>query len=187
MDIAVGDQIVANRGISEVLGVGTVVPPGYVWDGSRDSYNHTLRVEWDTTYAKHLPPQKRWGVKTILPLKGEIRDLILNRSPGPSPPPVVEEPIFAEIAEALERKGQAILYGPPGTGKTWTADRFAKWWGGTRTASQEGAVMNITFHPSYSYEDFVEGFRPVEQENGSVGLQLETGCSATLRACKDEP
>lgn len=38
------------------------------------------------------------------------------------------DPLFLEIADALERKGQAILYGPPGTGKTYYARRFAVWW-----------------------------------------------------------
>lgn len=36
--------------------------------------------------------------------------------------------LFLSIADALERKGQAILHGPPGTGKTYHALRFAKWW-----------------------------------------------------------
>jgi hypothetical protein len=36
--------------------------------------------------------------------------------------------LFLSIADALERKGQAILHGPPGTGKTYHALRFAEWW-----------------------------------------------------------
>ena len=54
-----------------------------------------------------------------------------------SPPPgawtqpnegVVVDPLFVELEEALDDRGQAILYGPPGTGKTWNAHRFALWW-----------------------------------------------------------
>jgi 5-methylcytosine-specific restriction protein B len=46
-------------------------------------------------------------------------------APSTAAPP---EPVFAEIADALERKGQAILFGPPGTGKTYAARRFAVYW-----------------------------------------------------------
>ena len=38
------------------------------------------------------------------------------------------DPLYLQIASALERKGQVILYGPPGTGKTYSARRFAVWW-----------------------------------------------------------
>ena len=48
---------------------------------------------------------------------------------GPNPePPASPDPLLAEIADAMERKGQIILYGPPGTGKTYMARRFAVWW-----------------------------------------------------------
>jgi 5-methylcytosine-specific restriction protein B len=173
VDIADGERIVANRGTSEILGVGTVVPPGYVWDDSREEYKHTVRVDWDTSYAKTIPAQKRWTFKTILPLKAEVRDLILegaNRDSGPAP----KEPIFAEIGSALERRGQAILYGPPGTGKSWTAGRFADWWL-EEASSDSDRFKWITFHPSYSYEDFVEGFRPDEARHESVKLKLQSG------------
>jgi hypothetical protein len=107
-----------------------------------------------------------------------------------------------EIDEALDRKGQLILYGPPGTGKTYTARRFAVWWllrdsPGTDVntvltdpaafaiAEAElaaptadggvGRLTNLTFHPSYAYEDFVEGFKPAPSPDGSLRLALEDG------------
>ncbi len=44
--------------------------------------------------------------------------------------PVIDvvDPLLAEMAEALQRRGQLILYGPPGTGKTYMARRFSVWW-----------------------------------------------------------
>jgi 5-methylcytosine-specific restriction protein B len=46
----------------------------------------------------------------------------------PIPPVSVEvDPVYAELEQALRRRGQAILYGPPGTGKTYTARRAAVW------------------------------------------------------------
>ncbi|HMV79198.1 MAG TPA: AAA family ATPase [Leptospiraceae bacterium] len=79
-----------------------------------------------------------------------------------------------------ERPLNLILYGPPGTGKTYNAlieavkianpsfntdrdrkevkaefDRLRK----------EGRIVFTTFHQSMSYEDFIEGIRPIEPEN----------------------
>jgi 5-methylcytosine-specific restriction protein B len=70
-----------------------------------------------------------------------------------------------------------ILYGPPGTGKTWRAARDAVRLIEPGIAEQDisarhksmvssGQIVWVTFHPSYSYEDFVEGFRPEITEKG---------------------
>lgn len=60
-----------------------------------------------------------------------------------------------ELQELLADKPQLVLYGPPGTGKTYLAERLAKFLAGAR-----GKVRTVQFHPSYGYEDFVEGIRP---------------------------
>ena len=70
---------------------------------------------------------------------------------------------FVEVEELLEDRPQAIFYGPPGTGKTWAALQLAK-----VLAGDESHTRLVQFHPSYAYEDFIEGWRP--NEKGGFGI-----------------
>ena len=74
-----------------------------------------------------------------------------------------------EIQTLLEEKKQVIFQGPPGTGKTFVAQKFAECLAGSRDR-----VTLVQFHPSYAYEDFVQGFRP-KTENGQPGFELRDG------------
>ena len=80
----------------------------------------------------------------------------------------------AEVDEVLDtlraRRPQIILAGPPGTGKTWVAERIGRF----LTGGQPDAVHVVQFHPSYAYEDFVEGLRPVARE-GQVAFEVVPG------------
>lgn len=104
------------------------------------------------------------------------------------PPPPLEG-VARQVVEMLDRKRQVILYGPPGTGKTYHAERIALeiiarhnfnclpsqlsdrqrdlvyGRGGT-----DPYIATCTFHPMYSYEDFIEGYRPAGE-----GFKLEPG------------
>lgn len=55
-----------------------------------------------------------------------------------------------------KRKQQIILQGPPGTGKTFVAERLAR----VLVSDSKGVIEILQFHPSYTYEDFLEGLRP---------------------------
>jgi 5-methylcytosine-specific restriction protein B len=82
-----------------------------------------------------------------------------------------EESDLRAWVEALRRKNQAVFYGPPGTGKTFVAQRLAEHVvGGGR-----GEVDLVQFHPSYAYEDFMQGLRPVRGEDGALSYDLEPG------------
>ena len=81
-----------------------------------------------------------------------------------------------EIDDLLEEKKQVIFQGPPGTGKTFVARALAKC-----LAGEDGdAVTLVQFHPSYAYEDFVQGFRPTLRDDGQAGFEIRNG--ALVRA-----
>ena len=73
------------------------------------------------------------------------------------------------IGKLLDDKRQVIFQGPPGTGKTYVARRLAE-----RLAGSADRVRLVQFHPSYAYEDFVQGFRPALQ-GGQPGFALRNG------------
>jgi 5-methylcytosine-specific restriction protein B len=67
----------------------------------------------------------------------------------------LDPPWLTEVVELLKEKKQIIFQGPPGTGKTYVARRLAQ-----HFEELGGGKEIVQFHPSYAYEDFVEGYRP---------------------------
>ncbi|HTO37835.1 MAG TPA: AAA family ATPase [Brumimicrobium sp.] len=78
----------------------------------------------------------------------------------------------------LEFKKQIILQGPPGTGKTRMAVQLAKELTGlenTTEKEESDQIQIVQFHPSYSYEDFVEGLKPKVGANDQTTFETEDG------------
>lgn len=97
----------------------------------------------------------------------------------------IGEPQFDQMYKALVEKRNAILQGPPGVGKTYIARRLAYAMIGTK---DESRVEMIQFHQSYSYEDFIQGFRP----NSKGQFDLKNGvfyqfCRKAQRDSENRP
>lgn len=84
---------------------------------------------------------------------------------------VAIEPAVEPIVQPLN----LILYGPPGTGKTFLLQtRYRQLILGTDSIDASERIAFVTFHQSYSYEDFVEGIRPVLSD-GQISYQVVDG------------
>jgi hypothetical protein len=117
-------------------------------------------------------------------------------------------PLVTQIVTALATSKNVLLYGPPGTGKTWLVSEViahlknraggvssggrptlktgaAGEQFGTAAGSQIGEIPNnivvewVTFHQSYSYEEFIVGQRP-RPEGGGIVLEPHFGLLMTI-------
>jgi 5-methylcytosine-specific restriction enzyme B len=85
---------------------------------------------------------------------------------------LIDRAWLQEVRDLLWDDKQIVLYGPPGTGKTYLAQHLAEYLSGR----DPQRVKLVQFHPSYSYEDFFEGFRPREDsKSGEVAFRITAG------------
>ena len=170
-------------------------------DADEDPHKVRKGVIWHPQLIKtadlNLPGPK--ALQPIVASKEEvlrrINDAIQGVSPGdpvqdqPREPysidSMLDEGVFLDESELtrimaqLERKQNIILQGPPGTGKTFLAKRLAYALMGERA---EERVASVQFHQSYSYEDFVGGYRPGVNDDDQLVFRPRDG--AFLRLCK---
>jgi 5-methylcytosine-specific restriction protein B len=97
-------------------------------------------------------------VDLVDPLVEAAEELLLDRA------------FLDDIKNLLQETRQVIFYGPPGTGKTFVAQRLA-----SALAGDPARTMLVQFHPSTSYEDFFEGFRPLPASDGGISYALQDG------------
>ncbi len=186
-DIRPNDIVIAAEG-QRVLGIGTVIGEYEYKEGL--SFPHCISVKWLKTLDEKLPNPGEGLRTTVNQCKNIDNLLAIERHIGlPGEDVTVIGPtskkldnltgLIAQIESSLNRKKQIILYGPPGTGKTYWAERaclelasrktFKKSYEDTDETekailvgdgSSKGYVKFCCFHPSYSYEDFIEGIKP---------------------------
>ena len=145
------------------------------WYDKEELNDLDLRSELQTVVPQLRPALDKWMDLYC----GETRTP--NGSPPTGPQPngtmdhlaeglFVDKGFLEEIIGLLEDKGQVIFYGPPGTGKTFLAKRLAEW-----LAPDDSGRALVQFHPSMSYEDFFEGYRPQTGDSGAMTYKLTSG------------
>lgn len=90
---------------------------------------------------------------------------------------LVDRAFVDDVVALLEDKRQVVFYGPPGTGKTFFARKLAE----ALVPDAERRPV-VQFHPSTSYEDFFEGYRPETDTEGVMTYRLQRGPLAELAA-----
>lgn len=120
----------------------------------------------------------------ILPTSGaEDSEEMLGEHPSLESAFGPDDPFVQEADELLQRYAGIIYTGPPGTSKSFVARNVA-----LRLVDLDPKrVLFVQFHPSYQYEDFVEGFVPARDGKGFVLVEkhLLEMCSAA-RAKPDQ-
>ena len=189
-----GDVVFAKRGRSVVIGRG-IVEGDYEVEENGDSYPSTRRVRWTRGGEWHtespLPMKTLTDITAYPGLVEKLNSFFENEAgeteegaeeveyPAYTPDDFLSEVYmdaerYKTLVNVLRAKKNIILQGAPGVGKTFAAKRLAYSMMGAKNIER---VMMVQFHQSYSYEDFIEGFRPNAQ-----GFDLEKG--AFYRFCK---
>ena len=187
-EMEIGDIIFVKKGTKKIIGRG-VVSSEYIFDDSRKEYSHIHKVRW--THKGEWDHEGKIVTKTLTDVTPytdyykKIEGNFIEGSSGGLPPDVLlpqyesynaekflsevymSKEKYATLNNLLIRKKNLILLGAPGVGKTFAAERLAYSMMGEKDKSR---VLVVQFHQSYSYEDFIMGYRPTEQ-----GFSLSKG------------
>ncbi len=195
-----GDIVLVKRGRKDILGMGEV-DSEYCYDDSFEDYPHYRKVNW--TDKGHWKNDDAFAMKALTDVtkytdfvEKITTKIIEDRQDNPNGPDIPPEPSkttiipygpddfleevymdeqdYETLVSLIRTKKNVILQGAPGVGKTYAAKRLAYSMMGEKDADR---VMMVQFHQSYSYEDFIMGFRPSEK-----GFELKHGAFYTF--CK---
>ena len=195
-----GDVIFAKKGRSEIIGRG-VVTGEYVYDEEWTQFPHIRKVDWthvgnwniDRTLALKTLTDVTYDQELVKRIETSFLDsddsVDIEEATAVFPEYSAEEFLksvymdrdqYNAIVGLLKTKKNIILQGAPGVGKTFVAKRLAYSMMGVKDVSR---VKLVQFHQSYSYEDFIEGYRP-----SGAGFELVKGAfySFCKKAAEDE-
>jgi len=176
--LAINDVVFAKRS-NTLVGKG-IVTGDYIFDDSRQEYKNIRTVKWlQISEWEHPGKSVAKRLTDITPYTDYIEKLITIFTPDElddvDTQPEVDYPEYSSadflsdvymseqdyetLVNVLKMKKNIILQGAPGVGKTFTAKRLAYSIIGAKNPDR---VQMIQFHQSYSYEDFIEEYRPTE-------------------------
>lgn len=189
-----GDIVFVKKGMHQILGRGVVSSDYYYQDKRPDDYNNLRKINWTDKGEWAHPGQA--VMKTLTDItaytdyvdklnalfKTDVADSAEEKAVSYPPYSVddflsevyMDESEYNSLVALLSNKKNIILQGAPGVGKTYAAKRLAYSIMGVKDKER---VAMIQFHQSYSYEDFIMGFRPCES-----GFELRKG--AFYNFCK---
>ena len=193
-DMKIGDIVFVKKGMHQLVGRG-VVSSDYEYDADcNDKYGNIRKVNW--THKGEWPHPGQAVMKTLTDItsytdyveklnalfedeSAEDVEEVSKNYPVYTEDDFLDEVFMAEeeyskLVGILKAKKNVILQGAPGVGKTFAAKRLAYSVMGGKDIDR---VMMVQFHQSYSYEDFIMGFRP-----STTGFELKKG--AFYNFCK---
>lgn len=176
----------------------------YKYKGNKNNY--TLQAINLKNFIDIRDKNISWNINCTQKNKDRIPSLYELKSYNPNDKKVIDEVLYyinsggkmTEYIELLKSNKNLILTGAPGTGKTYLAKQIASQI--ILNKDYDESVENninfkeqcafVQFHPSYDYTDFVEGLRPMQDENGNIGFERKDGvfkafCKKALKNLKD--
>ena len=176
----IGDIVVAKDGRTNLIGYG-YVDSDYYFDKSASEYKHRRKVRWQKKGIWNRDGDKLLVMKTltniskyesyvdelnrILDIGGKVKSMEKYSAKDALKDLFISDDKYNQIINMLNNKLNIILQGPPGTGKSFSAKKIAYSLIGEKDDSR---VQMIQFHQSYSYEDFIQGFRPDNDGNFKI-------------------
>lgn len=185
-EMKVGDIIFVKKGRSQLIGRG-IVTSDYFYDSEAEEYNHIRTVNWthhgEWSYLGKAAMKTLTDVTPYIDVVEKLKNIFDDGTSEDveevekSYSSYTKEDFLNDVfmsEEEYERlrsvfvfKKNIILQGAPGVGKTYAAKRLAYSLIGEKNAER---VKMVQFHQSYSYEDFIMGFRPSD-----IGFELRKG------------
>lgn len=195
-EMKVGDIVFVKKGMHQLVGRGVVVSD-YEFDPSvEDDYQNIRHVNWIDNGEWEHPGQAVMKTLTditaytdyVTKLNALFEENVLdNLEVEDKVYPEYDKEKFLEevfmdgksydnLVDLVRKKKNVVLQGAPGVGKTFAAKRLAYSMMGLKDQER---IMMIQFHQSYTYEDFIEGFRP-----SGTGLNFEIKKGSFYNFCK---